>query len=76
MKKGKKKKGKIQLPEIVSLNEALFSLGDESLQLVGLDQRLELVVAALGNFVCDTFTCGTYSGSCSVFACGTFKMKP
>lgn len=76
MKKGKKKKGEVQVPEIVSLNEALFNLEDGSLQLVGIEQRLELAVAAAGSFVCDTFTCGTYSGSCSVFACGTFKMKP
>lgn len=76
MKKGKKKKGVTQSPEIVSLNQELFSLDAESLQFVEIGRRLELAVAALGNFVCDTFTCGTYSGTCSAFACGTFKMKP
>jgi hypothetical protein len=72
----KRKKAKAQITEIVSLNEALFSLEAGNLQIEGLDRRLELAIAAAGNFVCDTFTCGTYSGTCGAFACGTFKIKP
>lgn len=72
----KRKKVKAQIAEIVSLNEALFSLEAGNLQIEGLDRRLELAVAAAGSFVCDTFTCGTYSGTCGAFACGTFKIKP
>ncbi|HEY2289119.1 MAG TPA: hypothetical protein VGM86_00335 [Thermoanaerobaculia bacterium] len=74
MRKGKKDK-RPRVAEIVSLNEELFSLvnGDP---LTTIDQHIELVIAAAGNFICDTFTCGTYSGVCSSFACGTFKMKP
>lgn len=73
MKKGKKTKARV--PEIVSLNEELFSLRAWSLQSEELDRRLELAVAAASNFVCDTFTCGNYSGTCGAFACGTFKIK-
>jgi hypothetical protein len=72
----KRKKDKARISEIVSLNEALFSLEAGNLQIEGLDRRLELAIAAAGNFVCDTFTCGTYSGTCGAFACGTFKIKP
>lgn len=74
MKKGKKDK-RPRVPEIVSLNEELFSLisGDP---LAAVDQYIELAIASAGNFTCDTFTCGTYSGACGSFACGTFKIKP
>ncbi|HEV7504185.1 MAG TPA: hypothetical protein VGS07_04675 [Thermoanaerobaculia bacterium] len=71
----KRKKDKLQIPEIISLNEELFSLEAGSLQVEELDRRLELAIAAIGNFVCDTFTCGTFSGSCTTFACGSFKIK-
>lgn len=70
-----RKKDKAQVPEIVSLNEELFSLEAGSLQVEELDRRLELAIAAVHNFVCDTFTCGTFTGSCTAFACGTFKIK-
>jgi hypothetical protein len=74
MKKGKKAQ-RTRVAEIVSLNEELFSLvsGDP---LATIDQRIALAIAAAGNFICDTFTCGTFSGSCGSFACGTFKIKP
>jgi hypothetical protein len=71
----KRKKDEAQVPEIVSLNDELFSLEAGSLQVEELDRRLELAIAAVHNFVCDTFTCGNYGGTCSVFACGTFKIK-
>jgi hypothetical protein len=72
MKKGKKEKGS-RIAEIVSLNEELFSLvtGDP---MAALDQRLALAVG--GVLTCDTFTCGSFSGSCGAFACGSFKNKP
>jgi hypothetical protein len=72
MKKSKRK-AEPQVAEIVSLNEELFSLvsGDP---LAGLD--LALTRALAGAFTCDTFTCGSYTGSCGAFACGTFKLKP
>jgi hypothetical protein len=72
MKKNRKGE-RVRVPEIVSLNEELFSLvsGDP---LAGLD--LALARALAGTFTCDTFTCGSYTGSCSAFACGTFKIKP
>ena len=74
MKKGKRDK-RARVPEIVSLNEELFSLvgGDP---LATIDEHMALAIAAAGNFICDTFTCGTFSGSCGSFACGTFKIKP
>ena len=71
----KRKNDEAQVPEIVSLNEELFSLEAGSLQVEELDRRLELAIAAIHNFVCDTFTCGNYSGTCGAFACGTFKIK-
>ena len=71
----KRKKDKARIPEIVSLNEELFSVWAGSLQGEELDRHLELAIAAAHNFVCDTFTCGSYSGTCSAFACGTFKIK-
>ena len=73
----KRKKNEPKIPEIVSLNEELFSLQAGSLPFEELlDRRLELAVAAIGgtNFVCDTFTCGTFN-SCRVFGCGTFKVS-
>ena len=57
--------------EIVSLNKELFSLEAGSLTVEELDRRLELAVAGLTKFVCDTFTCGSFK-SCKVFGCGTF----
>ncbi len=72
----KRKKDKAPISEIVSLNEALFSLEAGNLQIEGFDRRLELAVAAADNFVCDTFTCSTYNGSCGSFSCGTFKITP
>lgn len=71
MKKGKKQKARV--PEIVSLNDEIFSMvsGDP---MALLDQRLAAVAG--GVFTCDTFTCGTFSGSCGAFACGSFKIKP
>ncbi len=63
------------MPEIVSLNEELFSLRAWSLQSEELDRRLELAVAAASNFVCDTFTCGTYSGNLRRLRLRTFKIK-
>jgi hypothetical protein len=71
----KRKKDKAPISEIVSLNEELFSFEAGTLQIEGLDRRLELAIAAAGNFVCDTFTCSNYSGTCGAFACGTFKIK-
>ena len=74
MKKGKKDK-RPRVAEIVSLNEELFSLVNGN-PLATIDQYIELAIVAAGNFTCDTFTCGTYSGVCASFACGTFKIKP
>jgi hypothetical protein len=73
MKKGKKKQPPVA--EIVSLNEELFSLafGNPAGEL--LDQRLALAVAGLEKFVCDTFTCGRFSGTCGAFGCSTFKIN-
>jgi|GEM_PF-2735612 len=71
----KRKKDKAPISEIVSLNEALFSLEAGNLQIEGFDRRLELAVAAAGDFACDTFTCSSYNG-CGAFSCGTFKIKP
>jgi len=66
---------KTRKPEIVSLNQALFSLEAGNLTIDELDRRLELAVGGMTpNFVCDTFTCGTF-GSCGVFGCGRFGMK-
>lgn len=74
MKKGKRDK-RARVPEIVSLNEELFSLvsGDP---LATIDEHIALAIAAAGSFTCDTFTCGTFSGACGSFACGSFKIKP
>lgn len=58
--------------EMVSLNQELFSLEAGNLTVEELDQRLELAVAAMRIFVCDIFTCGSYS-SCGSFGCGTFS---
>ncbi|HBL30206.1 MAG TPA: hypothetical protein DD490_25520, partial [Acidobacteria bacterium] len=59
----------------VSLNQELFSLDAGNLTVEELDRRLELAVAALEtNFVCDTFTCGSFR-SCGVFGCGAFGVK-
>ena len=60
-----------QGPEIVSLNETLFSLvaGDP---LAALDECLRLVVGTGTN--CETFTC-TGFGACGAFSCGTFKIN-
>jgi hypothetical protein len=71
MKKSKTRKARV--PEIVSLNDEIFSMvsGDPG---AWLDQRLAAVAG--GVFSCDTFTCGTFSGSCGAFACGSFKVKP
>ena len=72
----KKKKAAPKVPEIVSLNEELFSLEAGNLRFEELiDQRLELAVAAMEtNFICDTFTCSTFN-SCRVFGCGTFTVS-
>ncbi|HEV7504184.1 MAG TPA: hypothetical protein VGS07_04670 [Thermoanaerobaculia bacterium] len=71
-----KKKGKSEarVPEIVSLNEELFSLEAGSLQVEELDRRLELAIAGISNFACADFTCGTFA-SCGAFTCDTFKIK-
>lgn len=74
MKKNKKR-SEPRVPEIVSLNEELFSLVSGN-PLEALDQALALAGALAGAFTCDTFTCSSYSGSCGAFACGTFKLKP
>lgn len=73
MKKNKKRAG-ARLPEIVSLNEELFSLvsGDP---MAALDQYLAGGIAGKF-FICDTFSCGNYSGSCSAFSCGNFNIRP
>jgi hypothetical protein len=68
----KKKKEEKEVPEITSLNEELFSLEPGSLTVEALDRRLELAVAAVAKFVCDTFACGSFS-SCRVFGCGDFR---
>jgi hypothetical protein len=66
-----------RIPEIVSLNDELFSQRPGIEVLDDLDRRLALALAAAGeSFVCDTFTCGSYAGTCGAFACGTFKIKP
>lgn len=71
MKKSKKQRAKV--PEIVSLNDEIFSLvaGDP---MALLDQRLAAVAG--GIFSCDGFACGGYSGTCSGFSCTGFKIKP
>jgi hypothetical protein len=74
MKKNKKNRVP-RVPEIVSLNEELFSLVSGN-PLMAIDDVIALAMATAGNFICDTFTCGTYTGSCASFACGTFKIKP
>jgi hypothetical protein len=73
----KRKKNEPQVPEIVSLNEELFSLEAGSLPFEELlDQRLALAVAAIGtNFVCDTFTCTTFTGTCAAFGCTSFRIN-
>lgn len=65
------KKKRERQEEIVSLNEELFSLEAGNLTVEELDKRLELAVAGFTNFVCDTFSCGSFK-SCKVFGCGTF----
>ena len=73
----KRKKGlQPQVPEIVSLNDELFSQLPGIEVLDDLDRRLAFAIAAGASFVCDTFTCGSYSGTCGAFGCGTFKIKP
>ena len=73
----KRKKGlQPQVPEIVSLNDELFSQVPGIEVLDDLDRRLAFAIAAGASFVCDTFTCGSYSGTCGAFACGSFKIKP
>jgi hypothetical protein len=74
MKKNKKRSAPC-VPEIVSLNEELFSLVSGN-PLDALDRALAVAGALGGAFTCDTFTCGNYTGSCGAFACGTFKLKP
>jgi hypothetical protein len=74
MKKSKKNRV-ARVPEIASLNEELFSLVSGN-PLATIDDRIALAVAMAGNFICDTFTCGSYSGTCGSFGCGTFKIKP
>lgn len=63
-----------RVPEIVSLNDELFSQVPGIEVLDDLDRRLALVLAAVESIFCETFTCGSYS--CSSFSCGTFKIKP
>jgi hypothetical protein len=63
-----------QVPEIVSLNDELFSQVPGIEVLDDLDRRLALALAAVENIFCETFTCGSYS--CGSFSCGTFKIKP
>ena len=72
MKKNKKKL-EPRIPEIVSLNEELFSLvsGDP---FAALDQLAGGVQGKF--FICDTFSCGNYTGSCSAFSCGSFHIRP
>lgn len=59
--------------EMVSLNKELFSLEAGNLTVEELDQRLELAVALVSDFVCGTFVCGSFD-SCGAFGCGTFKI--
>ena len=68
----KRKKERVQIEEIFSLNDELFSLEAGSPQLEGLDRRLELVMAAVGGIFCETFTCHDYG--CASFSCGSFKI--
>lgn len=72
----KKRRGRqpSQVPEIVSLNDELFSQVPGIEVLADLDRRLALALAAVESIFCDTFTCGSYS--CSSFSCGTFRVKP
>ena len=71
----KRKKGQQpQVPEIVSLNDELFSQMPGIEVLDDLDRRLALALAAVESIFCDTFTCGSYT--CSSFSCGTYKVKP
>lgn len=63
-----------RVPEIVSLNDELFSQVPGIEALDDLDRRLALALAAADDIFCDTFTCGSYS--CSSFSCGTYKIKP
>jgi hypothetical protein len=74
MKKSKKNR-EPRVPEIVSLNEELFSLVSGN-PLATIDEYIALAMATAGNFQCDTFTCGTFSGDCGSFACGSFRIKP
>jgi hypothetical protein len=62
-------------PEIVSLNDELFSQVPGIEVLDDLDRRLALALAAADSLACDTFTCTGFS-SCGAFSCGTFKIKP
>lgn len=72
----KRKNDKAKVLEIVSLNEELFSLEAVSPQFEELlDQRLALAVAGIAKFYCDTFTCGTFTGTCTAFGCTTFKIS-
>ncbi len=72
----KRKKNLVsRVPEIVSLNEELFSLVSGN-PLATIDEHIALAMATAGLFQCDTFTCGSYSGDCGSFACGSFKIKP
>jgi hypothetical protein len=70
---GKKPEKQEERPEIVSLNEELFSLESGNLTVEELDRRLELAVAAVGKFICDIFSCADFT-SCDAFGCGTFRM--
>jgi hypothetical protein len=75
MKKNQRRRPALE-PEIVSLNEPLFSLAPGLQALDDLDDRLALAVATQAAFACDTFTCTSFSGSCGAFSCGSFKVKP
>jgi hypothetical protein len=65
-----------QVPEIVSLNDELFSQVPGIEVLDDLDRRLALALAAADSLFCDTFTCTGFGGGCGDFSCGTFKIKP
>jgi|tagenome__1003787_1003787.scaffolds.fasta_scaffold19722757_2 hypothetical protein len=58
-------------PEIVSLNEELFSLANGD-PWAAIDARLAHAIAS--GPACETFTCSSF-GACSSFSCGTFKVN-
>lgn len=66
----KKTTNKRHPPEIVSLNRDALELNLDDISLEILERRLELAAAM---WVCGTFVCNSFGGSCGQFGCGTFR---